>query len=174
MHHLTTTFIAGLAVLGACGGTNRVTTRSTTEPARTSYTNTPAGPEQQVEPEVAAQDDCMFEIAGATVETAPLDDGVALIFATDPDHVADVRIRARQLAGPNTADPAAATMPGAFRPLTLGTIAVTATVTDTVDGAKLELRAIDPLQVGELRRQARSRVVAMESGACPAMVGSRS
>jgi hypothetical protein len=40
-------------------------------------------------------------------------------------------------------------------------------VTDTIDGVRLELRPVDQSKLGELRRQARAKVVALESGSCP-------
>ena len=143
-------------VLVACGGAETTTTTATTTPSEPAagYTTTPAMTEQATVVEPAGS--CPIELEGATVVAQPLDDGIALVFITDVDHVGDLRARVNAFA--NTGE--------LGHTARIGTVDAVATMTDTVDGVRLELRPVDPAQLGELRRQTRARVVAMETGAC--------
>jgi hypothetical protein len=155
-----------IAAAAACGGgSHRDTTPLASQ--QTTYTNNPNVTEQQVTPAPAAKD-CPLDVASADVMTEPIEGGIALVFVADDEHVGAVRARVHDFAGTPAAaaDPATAPLVDGMHGARIGTVAVTATVTDTADGARLELRPLDPAQLGELRRQARSNVVAMESGAC--------
>jgi hypothetical protein len=163
-----------VALTAACGSSSRTTTPAPA-PESTSYTSSPTQPEQQVEPgpDLAARD-CPVDTEHAIISAEPTDAGIALVFVTDIDHVADVRARVRAFVETPAGEPAPTSDPlsGELRSGSFGSIPVTMAVTDAIDGVRLELRPVDPSQLGELRSQVRGKVVAMESGACgPTEVG---
>lgn len=161
MRHLIMTFT--LAAAAGCSGSHRSTTPIADQ--QTTYTTSPSVTEEQA----PLAKDCSLDVAGADIMTEPIDGGIALVFVADDEHVGAVRARVHDFAGAPAAaaDPASAPLVAGIHGPRIGTIAVTATVADTADGARLELRPLDPAQLGELRRQARSNIVAMQSGACP-------
>ena len=167
-----TLLVLATVLASACGSSSRATQRPT--PENTSYTSSPTQPEQQVEPgpDLAARD-CPFDLGHDTTVTAePTDTGIALAFVTDADGVGGLRARVHAF----VEKPAGA--PDADAPIDdltngrFGSIEVVMSVTDAVDGVRLELRPVDEAQTGELRRQVRAKVVAMETGACgPTQIG---
>jgi hypothetical protein len=89
-----------IAAVSACSGSHRSTTPLADQTV--TYTNNPTTPETQVTP--APNVECPFDVAGADVLAEPIDDGIALVFTTDPEHVGDVRAQVRQFAGPPGVD----------------------------------------------------------------------
>lgn len=157
------TLILAIAAASACSGSHRSTTPLADQTV--TYTNNPNTPEAQVTP--APNQECPFDVAGADVVAEPLDDGIALVFTTDPEHVGDVRAQVRQFAGPPGADRATMPLADGVHGPQIGGVEVYTLVTDIVDGVRLELRPVDQSKLGELRRQARAKVVALETGSCP-------
>lgn len=152
------------ALAAACGSASRTTTPA---PENTSYTS----PQIEPGPDLAARD-CPVDPDQATVTAEPTENGIALVFVADADHVGDVRARVRAFVEAPVGDVAPADTLDDLRSGSFGTIPVTIAVTDAIDGVRLELRPVDPAQLGELRRQARAKVVAMETGACgPTEIG---
>jgi hypothetical protein len=168
--------LAAVLLACACGGSSRATPEST--PENTSYTSSPTQTEQQIEPvpDLAARD-CPIGVDSdeATVAAEPTDTGIALVFVTDADRVADLRARVHAFVASPQGEPAPTAPVGDMTNGRFGPIEVAMSVTDAVDGVRLELRPIDPAQLGELRREVRAKVVAMETGACgPTEIGLRS
>lgn len=127
--------------------------------------------------------DCPLDVEGADVGVVDTDGGVALLFSADPDHVADTRARVRKMArryeghqdrrgsmtGPATRKHMALGarrgmrhMAGSGGPMTVAS----SEVTDTDDGARLELRPTDQGQLAALRHQVRVHQQRMLDGEC--------
>lgn len=102
---------------------------------------------------------CPTQIDDAQVRSEIIDGGVALVFyATDSEHIGQVRDRVRALAGRNPT----------------GDAAVNVAVMDTSDGARIELRPDnqDPEVLGDLRDRVADIADEMDGGTCVTRIAS--
>src|SRR5436190_4870962 len=100
---------------------------------------------------------CPMAVEGTVVEAEDIEGGVGLVFTTVAD-VAELRRRVRLIARLNAER--------------AGTPTLATTTDDVADGARLNIRPLDPARVISIRDSGRARAEVLDSATCPANLGS--
>lgn len=120
-------------------------------------------------------EDCPMMVPSVSVESTDVEGGAALTFVTtEADGVDELRARVRRMSERHHGATGVAVEPPPGRGAPMAMMRMPpaeATVVDVPGGARIELQALDTVDVDALREHVREHSEAMRAGACPMMGG---